>query len=439
MARRRQAVSTVLLVLALLAGFAWWRLRASQGGPGDDALGPSRTERGRVRVQAPPPPRLEVPRPKAPRGALTVRVGDPKRWHPAITMGWDIPQAEDYWPRRDEVPWPDLPSVDALQDLADAAARYDVFDPHFAEALRHFLDVLPADHVIGDDAMVDVDDPWALLHAMEAERVAGITAWFETDAGTPRDLLDLLDGARTRAQTLVDRFGGDPVADFARLQLLELAAMDLSSNGQAPSIADPEQTAATLQDLLDEATDPLVVEAAAGVAAMLEPGALHPDDTVAVIDAAQSRLSDLPPDLRQALARGALAQAFAIDDLDRAADWTDVLATAIPTADADPEALDPAVDVDAARGQLAARGRGTPATWQAELVAAVWRCHDAQPITATTHTTARWDRGWQWSDLTPEDAALGTCLAGSRWTLEPDVAELALTVAVDVPRPDPPR
>ncbi len=282
-----------------------------------------------------------------------------------------------------------------------------------------------------------MDDPWQALVALEAARrqdqrawQTAAEVWGPTDTYIPERIWPEheLDAVNDVAMALRDAYADDAVAEY-----LGLYALHAQSEGSAGD----RGVAATLE-ILDEAEDDLVVEAAAST---LRGELLHTGETLSreeldSIDAAYGSMGDAMS--RMTVAFMGAEQAVANGDWDVAQRWQG----RVQQAYADLCVLGTTqmcgmyeFEVAATTGQIRALSRTQATTWTGAVTAAVWRCHlgegAVEPGT-TLEAEATFDGAWvfDWDgDLHP----MHTCMDQQVPTEPPPPARMTLSLTVNHP------
>lgn len=401
------------LGLLLLLGLVIVAFLAQPGPPTPTGDGPrpGETLRGQHRLsQATPGPTLTdtgTPFPPVPEDAdvaVFVVITPDASWTPHTNSGWWGTAPQDYWPTPGEAPWPLLDSVQGMDRLAQAA-RDDVDGDVLLAVADDMLIEAEADGVVGAFAEVDPDDPWALLHAMMAERIlqvvedwttGSITLFPDADA-PPRPAPPATRRAQAHAEAIVAGWPDAPVADYARLHLLDIASL------REDSLFDPQAAADMWAEIVETTDDPLVLDAALGSIDNIDhlPGL----DALDALDRVAAHWSVFDNAQQVWIARFGLTQAFAHgDDASRQA-W---FARAQATAAAVPDDEAWRHDLALAQGQLAARGLVPITDWRSALVAAVWQC--AVEVPDALITLGTWSGTWTWSTVDPQAHPFLDCL-----------------------------
>lgn len=447
----KRRVLAVGCVLAVVAGVAWLLIP-----PERRPLRPSETMRAlRARLDRPRPrpvtpdpvprpvPRIQAPPP--PGEPLTLRIELRRSWEPDVELddSWYVLSLpESYWPHTDEVDWPDLPSVDGLQSLADRGIELAMRQnaPFLSEPnetwiagraeVESMLDQAEQDGLFAPEPVWDrphAEDPWALLHQAQVHRAAELLTSFE---GRPRASFARGYLAETRflAHQLVDRDPEHPAADYARLMLLEAATSDTDAEFK---LREPQLAVDTIVQTLEASDDPLVSQSAMVSLLMVDADDLARADVGPLLDRLEAEVDTLPNDLREAVAAASLGLAIQTDP-SRAGVWMQLLE------DADPDregAVVPRSELDEALGRLAQQGARPPSTWAEELQVRAAACHRDAPLPRAIYTlTGRWEQGWQLEDTSKEALPTGWigCLSAGSYTRVPPADALALTVSGSV-------
>lgn len=437
--RSRRRWSAALLLGALL-GAAWWLMPADRRPCAKLGPRPGQTDQARTRWLRPPPPQepvvaaeepvAETPEIEAvPEVSIVVFLPHVDVWlplDPEVLLEQDV-HPEEFWPGLDEAPWPQLWSSEAMQDLA-TRAREDGYSKKLLGPARAFVAAAEDDGLLDDPVGLALADPWAALVAMQAARVDALLAheaaggfgflampWDEpaVDLGPSIAIAEAVEAA----------WPDEPVADYARLQLLEAF-----SDPKTVSY-DPEQSLSLVREMLDS-EDVVVSEAAAQRLAVLEldpnavsdpegvlrdlerslPG-LSADGRFLVTSFAMKVAHDAPEAADRSLWAGRMAEAAeACGDGDRCTEWT-------------------TDDTTAALMSRMRADEGIAATsWIGAVRQSIHACDGAETVQHDVALRGRYDGGWSWSS----DDAPGALLACLRsWRSEP-TPEAAVVAEVTV-------
>lgn len=442
MRRLTIAVSVLVIVVAMV-----WLLWPERSRP---QLRPANTVRAlRLRLKRPP---LPVPLPPAPvpvdtdtdtpAEPLALRIDLEDHWQASISMSEELALAvlpESYWPRADEVPFPELESVDRFQEAVDSQlerrvrSNFPFFsDPNeaFREASGEVEALIEAgedDGLITDEPVWDTelsDDPWTLLHQAQLLRTAEMATQLSDELRPGQEEAGhLLAESGWLADALVERDPEHPAADYARLLRIEATTMQLYADGVEP---EPQRAVDAVTEALEASEDPLVLETA--MLAMLGTDAdkLEGAETAALLDQVEAVLPDMKQDVRQVASLQAVEIAIRT-----APDRVDAMLALARQAEADPEELTEAHD------DLVARGLREVDDWRTELVLTARTCHRQTPVSQMRFELhGVWEKGWSFrpeqvdtfgaqSDV--PDAWLA-CLAAHAWTEPPPSRELVARV-----------
>ena len=442
MARRQPRNSSTILVIAvlvhlLLAAVLAWRLLRPD--PAPEAIAdarPSQTVRAR---QAPATEGTPVEAPAEPEGGpdeepypLTISTGE-IRWFNSAFYEGGILQPETFWPSPDEAPLPDTEASLLLQELLDSEVGTVNWqrrqDDDWIDLQERFLDASAAEEYADP-----VEDPWAALIALEAERrdiqadyAERAVRWRDRyyaalergEEPPPRPPLELKSLAEP-AEAIITHHAADPVADFARLYLLQTRQSISSESYDADAALD------LVLESLATTDDPLVN--ATALSTMLVVPALNfdldPARRSALTDAYRTQTD---PRVRLLLARLITDETFARSAWSEAGDALDEYETACAEfcyanpghhyCRAYPQVL------RMARGQASVGLGDHPDTWLGGLHRAAWHCHTTTPCDTPgcgeglqpggfhLGAEARWveDR-WVWSDWQPSTAEFTECM-----------------------------
>ncbi len=281
-----------------------------------------------------------------------------------------------------------------------------------------------------DGALAGDQEAWRRLLRAEGARRRGIDAWMgEMEAvdirpeEVPEELpsADLASVRRLAEGIIADR-PDDPVADYARLYLME-AVGNLSS-----SEYDPDSAVGVAFSVMEGSSDPTVVEAALYLLTRLgDVRSLDPAELAVVTREYELVTGERS---RWGLASYGLTQAFALQDWEAADRWIGRLEAVMRPASDDRRSSYEA-DLAAARGQLAAARGRVPEDWRARLVADAWTCHLEHRIhlADVVRASGSWDEGWGWSGLGALPPAYASCLErATEEHPEPGAKEVVLTL-----------
>lgn len=445
--------------MALLA--IWWLLTPLERRP----LRPSETVRAlksRLKLKRPAPAPSAPPKlrprplpavPAPPSGEpLALRVRLRRTYEPDVEMDdswYELSLPESYWPHTDEVDWPDLPSVDGLQALADAGTELQMrkhapflSDPDETwiagrEAVHGVLDQAEADGIFGSEPVWEryqEDDPWALLHQAQVHRAAELVTSYDGRPRTGFTQRGFLSETRFLANRLVDADPDHPAADYARLMLLEAATWDTDEDFR---LREPQLAVDTIVQTLEASDDPLVTQSAMVSLLLTDHDDLALADVGPLLDTLEAEVDGLPNELREGVAAVSLALAIQTDT-DRAQVWLDLLEGADPDREG---AVFDRDAIDEAYGRLVQAGARQPQTWSEDLRARVVACHADDPVPeASYQLSGRWEEGWHFEEVTETDVELEPlpagflgCLGAGTWNHPPPASELSLNVDGSTP------
>ena len=322
-----------------------------------------------------------------------VDLSDPTRTTASSALLPEL-RPDRFFPTLDEAPFPDSESAELLQAVLDG----ELDEAAFLEAFED-EDWRPGELV---------DDPWAGLVALEAERLrqrAAVDAewdvWWEhwEATGEPVTMPTLAyDELLGLADELVDAWPDDPVADFAQLYALH------ALREGAATTTDPDGALSEALDVLSWTDDRLVLEAAVGVMSELRVTLDNEDRTL--LDEVYADLEH--PEARYRLARFAARDALAVGDWDDADIWTE--RQLAERAHTEVRKLEPAHELVGRRGRLDAITGAAPSDWRSALVSAAWTCWlDGEVDEQAWRLQVRIDEGWAFGDWS-ESGALTACV-----------------------------
>ena len=382
--RRRTAVAVGTLV------FGAWSLWPS---PAEQTVRPEDTRRAQeartVRTGSP----AEAADDERTLWRVFVDLSDPTRTTAASALLPEL-KPERFFPTLDEAPFPDSDSAELLQGLLDG----EVSEADFLAAFE--------DEGWTHDELVD--DPWAGLVALEAERLrqqaevdgdwdAWWAHWERTGEPVTMPTLDY-DELLGLADELVDAWPDDPVADFAQLYALH------ALREKAATTTDPDEALSEALDVLGWTGDRLVLEAAVGV--MSELRVRLDNEDRGLLDEVYAELEH--PEARYRLARFAARDALAVGDWDDADLWTERQLAERDHAEV--RKLEPAHELVGRRGRLDAITGAAPSDWRSALVSAAWTCWlDGEVDEQAWRLLVRIDEDWAFGTWS-EAGALTACV-----------------------------
>jgi hypothetical protein len=320
-------------------------------------------------------------------------------------------QPDEFWPLPGQVPFPEGATADRLQDL--------IGDPA-TTALDNeaWVDLALAEG--NDPEVVDVEDPWAAVLALEVARreanlnqyaayQASIAAGDGPDNGyvTAKHLVGPPDKGMQRAlaQDLLHRWPDHPAGDYARLYKLEAAV-----TGEAGNAQDSRDLAL---NMLRHTEDALVV--AQSISMLTKLRSATPMDT-RDIDLLRVFWDQEGPSVDELLVAGfALDQAMRRDDKQRTAAWLDRYRATLERTCTDPQST-PNCDIHknnlneviAYVGDLDTR---QATTWQQAFEVAGYQCaragHDWKNLPARTR--AVWNASWRWDPWDTGSSSFLSC------------------------------
>ena len=421
MRRRAWALAILCVVLILVSGLL---LLLPSGVPTPlptiEGLRPGQTRRARARKPRPP----QVTEPSTTLAGiveLSVYLDD-TTWQPGVSRGF-TPETASYWPGLDEVPWPDLPSVERL-------------DRVFTEALLSREGQVIMDDFLGqaeDDGLFDLDpsvaneDPWLALLALQANTLDTVMDDLERhglrwEADADRPAVDF-GTSHGLAEAIVTAHPDTAVADYASIFLLTIEQDE--NNAQY----DPENAIDRSLALLETTDDLVLAEAALSTLHVLrEQSFTEPDVRAAVEDL----LDETSPDVALALIDAALDETLHSDP-DEALRWVRHRSEAVAALGERATSRDREA-ADRLLGRLASQGVGEATTWQSELIAVVWDCHHDRPAVQHHQGRGAWTTSWVPWDW-QETSDFTRCLESRAGSVAPEApTRVSLTITVPGPR-----
>ncbi len=348
-----------------------------------------------------PPPEEPAPLEEPPEGTaepvvLKVELGDLRNRSYQTHNIWMF-QPSRFWPLPEEDPLSGQAAARALQLLLDLEVGGEWERGRDEQAA--FVELVDAGPT--GELTPDQEDWWRLLRAEAARRVALSTWMEEMDAlgeeFGPEEIPEEFpsedySGVRRLVEELIAERPDEPVADFARLYLLETVGALSSSE------YDPDEAVAAAFSVMAASSDATVAEGALYLLGNLEEDRPLTREELALITREYELLGADRP--RYPLASYGLTQAFALGDWEAAERWLARLEVALEAA-SDRTRRNYELDLATARGQLAAARGVVPDDWRARLVADAWSCHLEHPAAPerTVRSRGSWDEGWAWSGL----------------------------------------
>lgn len=362
---------------------------------------------------------------------LWIHLSEPGQWRYPGSTGYKI-GPQDYWPMEDEAPWPDLESADALQDLAEVLRGG---EGSVGKALHDFIEQAQDDGLMGQPLDDMLTDPWSGLVAMQAEYA---NTFLHSALFPEQETVDFRPSINI-AQAITEKWPDDPAAEYARLQLLQVA------NESGSIDYDPEEALDMILDIIDNTEDPLVLDVAIGEFTAL--GHLSfDDDTIAQI---ASVYDEIEVDMRRGIIRAMLNHHTQTQDWEQVDLWSERLIEHEDLVQWDDNSLfstnTRSVLSDLAGFRAVQEGR-EPTNWREELSVVVHLCHEDAPLERSTGGKGRWNNGWQWQEWwdlqarlisrstpdpaePPADPVFINCVKSHQWSLPPP-GPISLTLKV---------
>jgi hypothetical protein len=418
--KQPRLLALLIIGIAVLLLFLWTREappKAKQGAGASQSeiispkrqLRPAQTRRAQAMLERNAP----ADEPASPKEAaedepvlIIVRLREPRLYAPGMKVIMGL-RPSAFFPGTDEAPFPKGPATDRLQELLDWQPEQSSQDQ--VDALKaRFLEA-SAELDVNDPAMTD--DPWAGLLALEAERLRQRGRWSEAlsdrddSSERPRKQFDDL---LSLADSLVERYPDDPIADYANIYVLH------ALNDSSSSAYDMDAAVVVTLDIIARTDDALVLENAVKLLTRhqnIELDAAALDDLEQIYGELNSGLT------RQLLTRICLSAAAKNGDWERFAQWTDRQQKAVFEICESPDegiCSDFLREFHETEGLSSALLGREANTWQGALVAEIWSCYLRGEKLTTSPLTAMgaWEDAWVWSDWS-ERSGLATCIEES--------------------------
>lgn len=394
-------IAIVLLTL-LLCALLLRRSTKPREGPT-----PAETSGGRRWLTTHPKSRVKVQAHDR-HGAVAAEAGDevlvsvaipPEQWrlheHVSLVQAFDI---EAVLPLADEAPWPDGEAALELELLLESP---DADSRTFLEAA--------AREGYSTDMDLDVENPWGLVIALEAERQVA-RARYREDVGRRRAAAGGgpfafhppdFDALAVFADETAAAWSGHPVAEYARLYL-------------AFAVRHEHDGGAVALDLLEDTEDPVVAEVA--LSQLVHHEIALDDRVLGQLSALRGEFPEHRPDLAILAMRSALSERRPA----LAAEWWQALGDDLDQSCGDVGAT--GYDayycpiLERTEAQLQALGALPPMDWRESLRAAAVSCYfDDFPLGNVT-LVGEWKTTWVWK---PGAEAGSRCIS-SRSVIAPD-------------------
>jgi len=292
-----------------------------------------------------------------------------------LSTGLDI-GPQDYVPMLDEAPWPDLESVLALQDLADALRNT---DSSVDDSYERFMEEAELDGLLSAEVEELTAEPWLGLVAMYAHYGKELPQAF-WDNKAP------FNKTNEFARALIEQYPDEPVGDYARLLFLH------TSNERAGGAQDPAEQQTHLIDILHDSSDPVVLQASLEELNRIQ----SPEQDPAIEQWLETHLNQWSPELIELVAVGRMSHFSKANDPEQTQKWMKRYADAI-----DEKCLEQSCDLEESslnefRARTNVRWNIQPNSWNEALIQHVYRCNESHPFTEAVQATITWD-GQAWS------------------------------------------
>lgn len=374
----------LIAVITLLLSLLFWWLVPTGRTPTPTASAPFQTRRAQqFRKKHNPPPVSPVSNPsdmhssKRVRLIIKVHASIPERY--PLSMGWSV-GPEDYLPMEDEAPWPEIPSAQAIQQLAEDL-RNNERNP--SASLKNFLEHARTDGLLEPVQSPIENTPWRQvlsMYAHFAEEVIDAPLFSKYD-------LEHFHQTRQTAQAIIAQYPDEPVAEYARL--LELEILRNARLGDK----DHEYAEQTLLHILEHTDDEMVLEATAAVLSD-EQFLTH---SPALQQWTESHIDSLPQHAAEVLAVQQITVQTQSENSKATQFWIQKYRELLDERClSEPQCTEEFQHLNTHEGTLAAHWDIPPNTWRGALTVLMLHCHKKTPFALPLTTSVTWD-GESWS------------------------------------------
>jgi hypothetical protein len=307
---------------------------------------------------------------------LTIWLRTPAQVSYPISVGYFF-GPQDYVPMTDEAPWPDLPSVDALQELAEAMRA----DSRSVDtALKDFLDESMEDGLFDQDANTLSADPWLGVLSMYANYAKEV---IETPIFSSSDI-ESFSTTLEFTQQLIEQHPTSSVADYARLLELEILKQ---THGHEKDEFNVEEY---IVNILYESKDPMVIKAALGAIPTT------PDASPKIGTWLDNHLHTLDGDINEVMAINRINQAANAGDPEAAQRWLDLYRNTLDERCTEMDCSNEYYALNTYMGHMGNLWDTAPTSWRDAIVQAAYSCNISPSETPILEGLLEWS-GKEWT------------------------------------------